>query len=426
MRRTTRRRNSPRVRAFVGLAAAALLVASCGGGFSEGGGSGGEKKPIKIGVVTGLTGPYVTLGNAQKNGAELVADVLGKKAGDHPLSITVRDTQLKPDAALREAKSLVQTEKVDFIVGCVSAAVTLAVNQVAKQAGVPYLGACQTEQLTRPPNYDAKATYHMAPLTSQVVAAYMPWLCKNLGTDVYVLVPDYAWGHEQNAAFEKEAPANGCNIVGKSWFPLGTTDFNPYIPKVRDAKPDVVIFGGAGRDQVNFMKQANQFGLARDMEIFLNLEDFSFDKEMGFDVIDNTHAATAFYWTVDNPGVQDFVKKYEDAYGEPPSGYSTYVYNAVRLIADAAAKDQYTPDKFRKFMEGHEFTYSQGPEWIRECDHQTFQPTYIVEGLSKEEAADKGGSAEFGFRSVLETIPASEEQASSCQEVTKPFKAGKE
>lgn len=407
------------------VATGALLVASCGGGFQEEGGGGGGAETVKVGVITGLTGPYVSLGTAQKNGAELVAEELGGKAGNHPLEVIVRDGQLKPDASLREAKSLVQSEQVDFLVGCVSAATTLAINQVAKQAGVPYLGSCQTEQLTRPPNYGEQVTYHMAPLTSQVIAAYMPWLCENLGTDVYLLVPDYAWGHEQNAAYETEVPANGCEIVGRSWFPLGTTDFTPYIPQVRDAEPDVVIFGGAGRDQVNFMKQANQFRLGRDMEIFLNLEDFSFDKEMGFNVIEGTHAATAFYWTIDDPGVQKFVGMYQEAYGAPPSGYAPYVYNAVRLIADAVANDQYTPEQFREFMEGHEFNYSQGPEWIRECDHQTFQPTYIVEGLSEEEAAEQGGSAEFGFRRVLETLPASEEQAPTCQEMTEEFKPAK-
>jgi branched-chain amino acid transport system substrate-binding protein len=412
--------------AAAALAIVSLAPAACGGGgFDKDGGGDQQTKPIKIGVITGLTGPYVTLGTAQRNGAQVAIREMGGRAGEHPISVVVRDDGLQPDAALREAKSLVQAEHVDFLTGCVSAATTLAINQVAKQAGVPYLGTCQTEQLTRPPNADNEVTYHVAPLPSQVISAYMPWLCKNLGKKLYLLIPDYAWGHEQNAAYEQQAKANGCSVAGRAWFPLGTTDFTPYIPRIRGSSADVVLFGGAGRDQVNFMKQARQFDLDERMEIFLNLEDFTFDQEMGFDLLDGTHAATGFYWTVDDPGVQKFVKAYEQTYRAPPSGYAVYVYNAVRLIADAVKENKLTNQAFRTFLEGRRFQYAQGPQSLRACDHQTFQPTYIVEGLSAEEAAQEGRSARWGYRKLAETVPGAEDDAPDCAAAKKRFEPAK-
>ena len=152
------------------LAGVTLLVAACGGTVAGGGGGGGSEgstEPLKVGVITGLTGAYVQLGEEQRNGAELAVKLLDGKAGDRPIELIVRDDQLKPDIALREAQALVQEEQVDFLTGCVSAATTLAVNQIASQAGVPYLGTCQTEQLNRPPNYDEAVTYHLAPTPSQ-------------------------------------------------------------------------------------------------------------------------------------------------------------------------------------------------------------------------------------------------------------------
>jgi branched-chain amino acid transport system substrate-binding protein len=414
-----------RARAGV-VAGVALLVAACGGtvagGGDDGGGGGGSTEPVKIGVITGLTGAYVQLGEEQRNGAELAVEQLGGKIGDRPIELIVRDDQLKPDVALREAQALVQEEQVDFLTGCVSAATTLAINQIAAQAGVPYLGACQTEQLNRPPNYDPAVTYHLAPVPSQVTNAAAPFICSQLGQSVFLLMPDYAFGYEQEAGYKAAIPEqSGCSVVGTAYFPLGTTDYNPYIPTIEGSGAQVLVFGGAGRDQVSFLRQAAQFGLTDRIRTFLSLEDLSFDQELGFDLIDGTWAATAFYWNVDDDGVKKYVDAYREAYGAPPGGYGVYTYNAVNLIAQQVEAGHDTPDEFRQAMEGFEVSLAQGDMTIRDCDHQALIPLYIVEGLAADEAATRGGDAQFGYREVVSTAPGTEEFAPTCDEVKTEF-----
>src|SRR5688500_10142393 len=103
------------------LAGVTLLVTACGGTVAGGGGGGGggggegSTEPLKVGVITGLTGAYVQLGEEQRNGAELAVKLLDGKAGDRPIELIVRDDQLKPDVALREAQALVQEEQVDLL-----------------------------------------------------------------------------------------------------------------------------------------------------------------------------------------------------------------------------------------------------------------------------------------------------------------------
>ena len=415
------------MRAKAGLiAGVALLVAACGGTVGGGGGgSGGEPEsgePIKIGVITGLTGAYVLLGEEQRAGAELAVKVLGEMAGDRPIELIVRDDQLKPDIALREAQALVQEEQVDFLTGCVSAATTLAVNQIAAQAGVPYLGTCQTEQLNRPPNYDEAITYHLAPTPSQAINAGSPFICDQLGTSVFLLMPDYAFGHEQEAAYKTAIPEqDGCSVVGTAYFPLGTTDFNPYIPTIEGSGADVLVFGGAGRDQVSFLRQAKQFGLTDRLKTFISIEDLTFDDELGFELIDNTWSMAAFYWNVDDEGVQEYVEAFRNEFNRPPGGYGVYLWNAINLIAQAAEEGATSPEDFRAYMEGLEVSLAQGEMTIRECDHQALAPIYVLEGLSAEEAADRGGDPEWGFREVVETVPGTEEYAPTCDEVTSEF-----
>jgi branched-chain amino acid transport system substrate-binding protein len=414
------------MRAKAGLVAgAALLVTACGGTVGGGGGGGAEAdstEPIKIGVITSLTGAYVQLGEEQRNGAELAVELLGGRIGERPIELVVRDDQLKPDVALREAQALVQEEQVDFLTGCVSAATTLAMNQIATQAGVPYLGACQTEQLNRPPNFDEELTYHLAPVPSQTTNAAAPFICGQLGQRVFLLLPDYAYGYEQEAGYKTAIPEQpGCTVAGTAFFPLGTTDFNPYIPTIEGSGAQVLVFGGVGRDQVSFLRQAQQFGLTDRFKTFFTLEDLSFDQELGFELIDNTWAMAAFYWNVDDEGVQEYVEAYRDAYGTPPGGYGVYTYNAVNLIAEQVEEGNVSAEDFRSGMEGYETTLAQGDMTIRECDHQALIPIYILEGLAADEAESRGGDAEFGYREVVDTAQGTEEYAPTCEEVQTEF-----
>jgi branched-chain amino acid transport system substrate-binding protein len=413
-----------RSRAII-LACAAILLASCSGSVAGGAGGADEEgaQPLRIGVITGLTGAYVQLGEEQRNGAELAVRLLGGQAGGRPIELLVRDDQLKPDIALREAQALVQAERVDFLTGCVSAATTLAMNQIASQAGVPYLGTCQTEQLNRPPNYNAATTYHLAPTTSIPISAAVPYICGNLGKGLFLLLPDYAFGHEQEAAYTAAvAEQAGCTIGGTAYFPLGTTDFNQYIPTIEGSGADVLVYGGVGRDQVSFLRQAAQFGLTDRIRTFLNLEDLSFDEELGFDLIDGTYAMAAFYWNVDDPTVQEYVRAYRDAYGRPPGGYGVYTYNAVNIIAEQVAAGHDTPEEFRAAVEGLDVALGQGPMSIRECDHQALGPVYILEGLSAQEAAERGGDPQYGLRAVVQAVPGSADLAPSCDEVSTEFR----
>jgi branched-chain amino acid transport system substrate-binding protein len=408
------------------LAGATLLLAACGGTVAGGGGGGGadadSTEPIKIGVITSLTGAYVQLGEEQKNGAELAVELLGGKIGERPIELVVRDDQLKPDIALREAQALVQEEQVDFLTGCVSAATTLAMNQIASQAGIPYLGACQTEQLNRPPNFDETMTYHLAPVPSQTTNAAAPFICEELGQSVFLLLPDYAYGYEQEAGYKTAIPEqSGCTVAGTAFFPLGTTDFNPYIPTIEGSGAQVLVFGGVGRDQVSFLRQAQQFGLTDRFKTFFSLEDLSFDQELGFELIDNTWAMAAFYWNVEDEGVQEYVEAYREAYGTPPGGYGVYTYNAVNLIAQQVEEGNVSAEDFRSGMEGFEATLAQGDMTIRECDHQALIPIYILEGLAADEAESRGGDAEFGYREVVATAEGTEEYAPTCEEVQTEF-----
>jgi branched-chain amino acid transport system substrate-binding protein len=402
------------IRRVAAALAAGAIATACGvssGQQSSGGNA--DTTPIKVGVVTGLTGPYANLGQAQQNGVNLAIKQLGGKAGNHPISVIVRDDTVNATKAETQARDLIQAQGVQVLTGCVSAATTLVINQVAKQAGVPYIGTCQTEKVNRPPDL-GPYTFHIAPATSYDIKATAQWSAQTLGKKGVFLEPDYAWGHEQWEAYSKNFAAAGGQAQGPIWAPLGNTEWSSYIPKIQASNADFVMVGVGGRDAESFLKQAKQFGLDRQMKIFTYLADFAFDQEMGFDPLQGTYALQNFVWTDSNAAVQKFVKDYQAQYKTPPGSYSAYTYNAVMMYADAVKANQYKPDQLVQHLSGETLDLAGGKVTIRKCDRQAILPVWATLGLSQSEAASKGGSAQFGYRQVVKTFPASEGNLPTC------------
>ena len=75
------------------------------------------QEPLKIGVVSVLTGPAAALGQQVRDGFQLAVDQNGGKLGGVPVQITVIDDELKPDVAVGKVRSFVEGGKVDFVVG---------------------------------------------------------------------------------------------------------------------------------------------------------------------------------------------------------------------------------------------------------------------------------------------------------------------
>ncbi len=71
--------------------------------------------PIKIGLVSTLSGPSAALGVHMRDGFQLAVKELGGKLGGQPTEVIVVDDELKPDVAVTKVKALLDRDKVDVI-----------------------------------------------------------------------------------------------------------------------------------------------------------------------------------------------------------------------------------------------------------------------------------------------------------------------
>src|SRR3954465_15839178 len=93
-----------------------------------------QSGPIKIGVLTPVSGPMSSLGNHKLNGIKMLFEKNGNKIGDRPVSLIVEDDDFKPQEALRKARKLGEPDQVDVLLGVLSSAVGYAMKEYVARA----------------------------------------------------------------------------------------------------------------------------------------------------------------------------------------------------------------------------------------------------------------------------------------------------
>src|SRR5947209_12187509 len=85
-----------------------------------------QQKPIKIGFISTFSGPPAAIGNDMRNSFELSLDHLGRKLGGLPVEVLYEDDLTKPEVGVQKTQKLIESDRVDFIVGYIWSNVLLA------------------------------------------------------------------------------------------------------------------------------------------------------------------------------------------------------------------------------------------------------------------------------------------------------------
>src|SRR5262249_43677073 len=85
-----------------------------------------QQKTIKIGFISTFSGPVAAIGNDMRNSFELGLDHLVRKLGGLPVEVIYEDDQIKPEVGVQKTQKLIESDKVDFVVGYIWSNVLLA------------------------------------------------------------------------------------------------------------------------------------------------------------------------------------------------------------------------------------------------------------------------------------------------------------
>jgi len=316
------------------------------------------------------------------------------------------DTQTKSDAARASAKRMIEKDGAVMITGGSSSGVAIAVQGLCQDAGVIFMAGLTHSNDTTGKDKRANGFRHFFN-TEMSGAALGPVLKNAFGSDrtAYHLTADYTWGWSQEGSIKKYTEALGWKTQAAVRTPLGAGDFSQYITPVLNSGADVLVLNHYGRDMVNSLSQAVQFGL-RDKQV--NGKDFAivvplYSRLMAQGAGENVKGifgSTNWHWSLQDAGSKAFVKSFGQKYGFPPSQAAHTTYCQAILYADACQRaGTFMPSGVGAALEGFKFDgMGNGPTEYRAEDHQCFKDVLVVKG--KENPTSK-----FDVLEVVEVTP---------------------
>ena len=330
----------------------------------------------------------------------------GKGINGKKVEFVTGDTQTKSDAARASAKRMIEKDGAIMITGGSSSGVAIAVQGLCQDAGVIFMAGLTHSNDTTGKDKRANGFRHFFN-TEMSGAALGPVLKNNYGTDrkAYHLTADYTWGWSQEESIKKYTEKMGWQTVAAVRTPLGAGDFSQYITPVLNSGADVLVLNHYGRDMVNSLTQAVQFGLrdkqvnGKDFVVVVPLYSRLMAQGAG-EAVKGIFGSTNWHWSLQDEGSKAFVKSFGQAYGFPPSQAAHTCYAQAILYADAAQRaGSFRPSAVGKALEGFKFDgLGNGPTEYRATDHQCFKDVLVVKG--KENPTSK-----FDLLEVVEVTP---------------------
>lgn len=360
-----------------------------------------EDGPIKIAVITDLSGVYAALAGkgAVESTKMAVEDFGGSVLGRKIEVVAIDHRNNGPEAATKAREAY--DSGAELALDMTNSATALAVAGVAKEkhklaivtgAGSSAVTGAACNRYTYHYAYD---TYALASSTGRNVA-------RAGGKTWYGIVPNYAFGTQMLADFTTAIKPEGGSFIHSDMIPLGNTDFSSYMLAAKNAKPDVLGILNAGADTVNSMKAAKQFGLDKQMKIAVGLL-FLSDVDALPDVFAGSRITTSWYWNQDK-AARAWADRYTKRVGGGlrPTDIQASDYSATtQWLKAVKAVGSVDADKVQAYLDGKQFNdfYAKAGEW-RARDHRVTHEMYVVDVLPKEQIKEP-----HAWFKLAQTIP---------------------
>ncbi len=269
---------------------------------------------IKIGFLNSLSGTMAISEQTVRDALDLAAEEINAAGGvlDKKLEIVAEDGASEPTVFAEKAEKLIKSDCVAAVFGGWTSSSRKAMLPVFESNKSLLFYPVQYEGLEASPNI-----FYTGATTNQQIIPAMDYLKEEGVKKVFLVGSDYVFPRTANKEIIAYSEANGIEIVGEEYAPLGHTDFSTIVTKLKGSGAEAVFNTLNGDSNVAFFKEYKNVGLKAETTPVVSVS--IAEEEVGGIGVDNVVGqltAWNYYQTVESPQNETFVKAFKAKYGD--------------------------------------------------------------------------------------------------------------
>lgn len=272
---------------------------------------------VKVGILHSVTGTMAISETGSVQAEKLAIEQINAMGGvlGRQIEYIQEDGASDWPTFAEKSKKLLVKDKVATVFGCWTSASRKAALPVFEQYNGMLFYPTFYEGLEQSPN----VIYTGQEATQQILKG-IDWAKDVKGAKKFFLLgSDYIWPRTSNKIARKHIEKLGLKTVGEEYYPLGHTQFNSVINKIKLKKPDVIFTTVVGGSNVAFYKQLKAAGidLTKEKPLVLTLS-VTEDEILGIggENFDGAYASMKYFQSLTNKNNEEFVKAFKKRWGD--------------------------------------------------------------------------------------------------------------
>jgi urea transport system substrate-binding protein len=305
------------LKSLIGVPAAMLLSSTAMASDANTTGLAVTDKTVTVGILHSATGTMAISETGSIQAEKLAIEQINAAGGvlGRQIKYIQEDGASDWPTFAEKAKKLLVLDNVAAIMGCWTSASRKAVLPIMEQYNGMLFYPTFYEGLEQSPN----VVYTGQEATQQILEG-INWVAKEKKAKTFFLLgSDYIWPRTSNKIARKHIEKLGLRVVGEEYYPLGNTQFNTVINKIKLKKPDVIFTEVVGGSNVAFYKQLNAAGidLTEEKPLVLTLS-VTEDEVLGIggENIEGAYASMKYFQSLKNDNNKKFVAAFKKRWGE--------------------------------------------------------------------------------------------------------------
>ena len=345
------------------------------------------QEPIRVGVISPLTGAWTVYGKAHSAGFQMAVDEINEKGGvlGRPIEIVLGDSKTEPRIVVEQANRLIRQERVDFLAGTFSSAERNAAGPVVTSANkiLLYPTFYEGQEKEYHPGVCNQNIFMFGPEPTQQVWPHMEYMMSNFGKKFFMIGSDYAWPRVTNLVTKRKLEELAGEVVGEVYIPFNTPQYESVLRDIRDSGADIIFHSLTGSDTVNFRRQYAAAGMKDDFTFWTVDDEEVVTSGLGPEVSQGDYVSFDYFMTIEHPNNKAFLERFRAKFGQDAlmNTVGVAMYNAAYMAAAAIEKTgEVGTDALREGLRGMTFDGApQGPVRMRDIDHQMVVPSYLMQ-----------------------------------------------